>query len=101
VKIAIAALQKGKESEISAQAGKSPLYLIFNERGELLEELKNPFTVGGGGAGFGVAKMLADREVDAVAAGKFGANMTDALRERGIRAYEMKGVVRDALETIR
>ena len=101
MKIAIAALQKGNQSEISAQAGRAPLYLIFNERGELLEELKNPFTFGGGGAGFGVAKMLADREVNAVAAEKFGANMTDALRERGIRAYEMKGAVKDALARIR
>ncbi len=99
--IAIAVLKKGNESEISAQAGKSPFYLIFNERGELLEELKNPFALGGGGAGFGVAKMLADRKVDAVAAGKFGANMTDALKERGIRAFEMSGTVEDSLAKIR
>lgn len=101
MKIAVAALKKGDDSEISSQAGKSPFYLIFNERGELLEELKNPFGVGGGGAGFGVAKMLADKEVSAVAAGKFGANMTDALKERGIRVYEMKGAVKDALSRIR
>ena len=43
MKIAVAALQKGNQSEISAQAGKSPVYLIFNERGELLEELKKTF----------------------------------------------------------
>ena len=97
----MAAIKKGNGSEISAQAGKSPFYLIFNERGELLEELKNPFALGGGGAGFGVAKMLADRKVEAVVAGKFGANMADALKERGIRAYEVSGTVEDALAKIR
>lgn len=96
MKIAVAALKKGENSEISTQAGRSPFYLIFDERGKLLEELKNPFSVGGGGAGFGVAKMLADKEVSAVAAGKFGANMADALKERGIRVYEMKGTAKEA-----
>jgi predicted Fe-Mo cluster-binding NifX family protein len=101
MKIAVAALEKSLDSEISTQAGKSPFYLIINEQGELQEELKNPFSIGGGGAGFGVAKMLADRAVDAVAAGKFGANMIEALEQRGIRAYEMKGTVLDATAKIR
>ena len=78
MKIAVAATNKNKNSEISPLGGRAPFYLIFNEKGELLDSLSNPFAVGGGGAGFAVAKMLADRKVDAVIAGGFGSNMIGA-----------------------
>lgn len=94
MKIAVAAVKKEVGSDISGQAGRAPYYLIFNESADLLEVLKNPFRVGGGGAGFGVAKMLADRQVDAAVAEKFGPKMMGALKERGIRAYTMKGVAK-------
>jgi predicted Fe-Mo cluster-binding NifX family protein len=101
MKIAVAAYQKSQTSEISVQAGRAPFFLIFDERGALLEILKNPFSVGGGGAGFGVAKMLGDKQVQVVIAGKFGSNMIDSLKEKGIHTYEMKGIAKEALANIK
>ena len=99
MKIAVASIDKNENSEISQQTGRAPYYLIFNEKCELIETVSNPFSIGGGGAGFAVAKMLADKEVDIVIAGKFGSNMTDTLKTRGLKYYEKPGMkVKDAVE---
>ena len=100
MKIAIATLTKDATSQISTQTGRSPYFLLFDEQGVVVEVLKNPFGVGGGGAGFGVAKMLADKEVTAVAGGKFGANMIGALKERNIQSFEMEGTAQEAVRKI-
>ena len=91
MKIAVAATNKNEKAEISTLGARAPFYLIFNEKGELLEALSNPFAVGGGGAGFSVAKMLADKEVETMVAGEFGHNMLTALDERGIVHHEVSG----------
>jgi predicted Fe-Mo cluster-binding NifX family protein len=96
MKIAVAANEKTQTSEISARAGRAPFYLIFDGTGVLVESVVNPFSSVGGGAGIGVAKMLASKQVTAIIAGKFGHNMTDAMNEKGIRAYEMDGRAEEA-----
>ncbi len=96
MKIAIAALSDQEDSEISQQAGRSPFYLIF-ENGTLVETIKNPFRMGGGGAGFGVAKVLKDKKVELVIAGAFGPNMESAMSSYGINFKEKTGTVKDAL----
>jgi len=100
MKIAIATIEKSVDSEISQRAGRAPYFLVFDEKGELLEEIKNPFTVGGGGAGIAVAKMLADKGVEAVIAGSIGGNMMTALEERGLKTYQKEGKAKEALEEI-
>lgn len=97
MKTAVASMGKEESSEISQQAGRAPYYLIF-EDGKLSETIENPFAVGGGGAGFGVAKMLADRGVKKVVAGAFGPNMSGALEQRGLEHRQMTGKVSDALK---
>jgi predicted Fe-Mo cluster-binding NifX family protein len=96
MRIAVASDGKDKGSGVSQVAGRSPHYLIFEEGGKLLETVKNPFAVGGGGAGWGVAKMLADRKVDVVAAGRFGPNMVQALEQRGMKHVECSGAAEEA-----
>jgi len=97
MRIAVAALKKKENSQISMQAGRAPYYLIFNEKSEILGTVPNPFKRGGGGAGFGVAKMLADEKIDMVIAGGFGKNMIEALEERGMKYLEATGDVKEAL----
>lgn len=97
MRIAIASVSKEEGAEISPRPGRAPFYLLYDETGELLEVISNPFSRGGGGAGFGVAKMLADKGVDIVVGGQFGENMEGALRERGLKYSEMTGSVRDGL----
>jgi len=97
MRVAVATLNKKETSQISVQAGRAPYYLIFDENFKLLEPVSNPFKRGGGGAGFGVVKMLADKKVDMVIAGGFGENMIGALAERGIRYLEITGKAKQAL----
>jgi predicted Fe-Mo cluster-binding NifX family protein len=97
MKIAVAATGKEEASEISPRSGRSKFYLIFNEKGDLLEVISNPFSRGGGGAGFGVAKMLADKGVTVVIGGAFGGNMEEILKARGLTYYEMSGTVKEGL----
>ena len=100
MKIAIAALKKKENAGISDQAGRAPFYLLFDESSELVERVSNPFSRGGGGAGYGVAKMLADMKVDLVVAGTIGEKMIGALKERGLRYREMSGTAIEAVKLI-
>jgi predicted Fe-Mo cluster-binding NifX family protein len=100
MKIAIATTGKNESSEISFQAGRAPYYLIFNEKIELLEEVSNPFFVGGGGAGFAVAKMLADKGVNIMVAGEIGDNMKNALNQKGINYYQKQGIAEEVAKEI-
>jgi predicted Fe-Mo cluster-binding NifX family protein len=90
MKIAIAAEGKNLDSEISVRAGRAPFYLIFEDK-KMLEAIKNPFAVGGGGAGWSVAHMLVDKGVNLVIAGEIGPNMIAALKDKGLDYKEESG----------
>ena len=94
--IAIASEGKTKDSEISVKAGRAPYYLFFKGK-KLVEAWKNPFAVGGGGAGFAVAKVVAGKSVEKVVVGKAGPNFKGALEGRGVKLVEKTGSVKDAL----
>src|SRR4030042_2423313 len=100
MKIAVAALRREENSAVSPRSGRSKFYLVFDENGTLLEVLSNPFSRGGGGAGFGVAKMLADKKVDIVIGSQIGAHMEEALKRRGLKYYERTGSAKDAVARI-
>ncbi len=97
-KIAIAAIKDSLDSKISQVAGRAPFWLIFEDK-ELIKSIKNPFQFGGGGAGFGVAKMLKKEEVQLVIAGQFGPNMQKALEDYGIKSQIKQDItVKEALK---
>ena len=97
MKIAIASEGKDADSEISTRGARAPYYLIF-ENGSLTKEIKNPFAVGGGGAGWSVAYMLAEEKVNLAIAGRIGPNMEAALKEKGIKSREDSGKIKDLKE---
>jgi len=90
MKVAVASEGKEINSEISLRGGRAPYYLIFKDK-KLIEVIKNPFAIGGGGAGFSVAYMLAEKRVDLVVIGNIGGNMKSALREKGIKFKQVTG----------
>ncbi len=96
MKIAIASLGKTENDEISPVAGRAPYYLIFDGK-KLVKTIENPFRRGGGGAGFGVAKVLANEKVSEAVAGHFGGNMISALKDNKIKTKTAKGKVSDVL----
>ncbi|MCD4705865.1 hypothetical protein K8R61_02165 [bacterium] len=100
MKIAIATNEKNENAEISERGARASHFMIFNEKSELLETLANPFAVGGGGAGFSVAKMLADNGVNVFVANHIGGNMISALEERNVKYYKKEGKVKEAAQKI-
>ena len=101
MKIAISSESKDEKSRVSQASGRAPYYLIF-ENDKLIKTIKNPFRIGGGGAGFGVAEMLSDESVDMVISGKFGTNMKDAFDSKGIKYQEVSGItIKEALANVK
>jgi len=97
MRIAIAATSDDASAQIDDHAGRAPSYLIFDDRGTLVETISNPFTGAEHGAGHRTARMLADKNVDLVIAGRFGSAMREELSERDIKMSEQTGKVQDAL----
>ena len=98
MKIAISSEGKNENSQVSQMSGRAPYYLIFENK-KLTKTIKNPFRIGGGGAGYSVAEMLSEEKVNLVISGKFGGNMVSALETKGIKSKEMSGItVKEALE---
>ena len=97
MKIGIASEGKSLDSEISQQGGRAPYYLIFDDK-NLVETIKNPFALGGGGAGFSVAFMLAEKKVNLVVAGEVGVNMKNAIKEKGMKFKEGSGKISNVLK---
>lgn len=97
MRIAIASEGNDINSIISSQGGRAPFYLIFDGK-KLVESIKNPFAVGGGGAGWSVAKILADKGVDVVILSSIGPNMVSALKERNIKVEIKTGKVSDIID---
>ena len=96
MKIAVASEGKELDSKVSDKGGRALYYLVFDDK-KLVETIKNPFATGGGGAGFSVAYMLAEKKVGLVIAGKVGGNMVSALNEKGIEFREEGGKVVDVV----
>jgi predicted Fe-Mo cluster-binding NifX family protein len=98
MKIAVASEGKEGSSRISGRGGRAPYYLFFKE-GILVEAVKNPFAMGGGGVGWSVAHFLADKDVKIVIAGKIGTNMQRALNEKGLKFKESEGIVEEVVKS--
>ncbi|MBD3313825.1 hypothetical protein GF345_05265 [Candidatus Woesearchaeota archaeon] len=97
MKIAVASEGKEETSNVSAVSGRAPYYLIFEDK-KLVKEIKNPFTVGGG-AGFSVAQMLINEEVDMVISGNIGGNMQEMLDSKKVKTKIVEGkTVKEAVE---
>ena len=98
MKIAIASEKENEKAKVCPTAGRTPYYLIFQDK-KFVKTIKNPFAVGGGGAGLGVVQMLNNEGVEMVISGKFGPNMISALEEKGMKYKEMQDItVKEVLE---
>ena len=98
--IAVAAVDRTENSEISSRAARAPYYLIFDTHGKLLEVVSNPFHNAARRSGPKVAGLLAGKDVTVVVAGGFGHRMKTALDEEGIRHEETTGVVNKVVQEL-
>ncbi len=100
MKIAVASSGQTKGAAISRQAGKAPFFLLFDDRGTLLESIENPARGQSRRAGPSAALFLADQGVTLVIAGEFGKKMKQALEEHHIHYVKKTGVVDHVVQTI-
>jgi len=99
MRIAVASEGKGENSEISLRGGRAPYYLVFESK-KLKEVIKNPFAIGGGGAGWSVAYMLAEKKIDLVIVGRAGPNMEFALKQKKIKFKQASGKVLNIIKKL-
>ena len=95
--IAIAATAPEPDGQVAMHGARAPFYLLFDERGSMLEALANPVVQVEGGAAPRAALFLADRGVALLAAGDFGNRFISELEEKGIRHVQMSGLISDVI----
>jgi predicted Fe-Mo cluster-binding NifX family protein len=101
MRVAIASSDKKESSQVSPVGARAEYYLIFENK-KLVKTIKNPFAVGGGGAGFAVAQTMADEKVDLFVCGRVGPNMQTALETKGIKLKLISGkTVKETLKQIK
>jgi predicted Fe-Mo cluster-binding NifX family protein len=100
LKIAVASSGKTRDAQVADQAARCPWLLFFDEEGQLLEVLENPYQQAGGGAGLKCIELLTDRKVSVFAAGRVGNKMAGALEQNGITFVAFRGTVEDAVRHI-
>ena len=100
IKIAVAANGKSAQASVSNIAAKCPYYLIFNNKGELIEVVDNPYRDASRGAGPLAANFLAQRGIITVIAGNFGSKMVNTLENKSITHFEFKGIADNAVKKV-
>jgi predicted Fe-Mo cluster-binding NifX family protein len=95
--IAIAASGKLISDSVSAQAGRSPFFLFFDNQGSLVEAVTNPYK-DAANAGIPTLDFLASKGIKVLVAESFGPKIIEVMKDKGIRPVEFKGSVRDAVK---
>ena len=98
-KIAVAASDKIPGASVSSQAGRSPFFLLFDEKGKLTETITNPYKEAGS-SGIAVADFLAGKGVTIVVAEGFGDRIVQVMKGKGIRAVAFKGSAEEAIKKV-
>lgn len=96
-KIAIASGGKTTDSQVEFQGGRAQWLIFFNDKGEFIETLENPFYQDRSQAGVKCAELLADKKITIFIAGNIGNKMVEALEDFEITFISFSGTVEDAI----
>ena len=100
MRIAVATTGNDALAEISSHTGRAQYFLIFDEKGDLLDALPNPYIRSGRGAGRRAAALLVKQAVDLLIGGRFGPTLREHLASHGIRCTEKTGRAHDAVRSV-
>ena len=98
-KIAVAANGQTLAASVSAQPGRSPFFLLFDEKGKLIEAIANP-AKDAASSGIAVTDFLAGKGVTVAVAGEYGPQIVDVMKNKGIKAVAFKGSVEEAVKKV-
>lgn len=97
MRIVVAATDQTPAAAVSNNAGPSPYFLVFDQKGKLVETLTNPYKEADS-AGPKVVTFLAGKGATVVVAGDFGPRLVEIMKSKGITALSFKGSVQDAVK---
>jgi len=100
MKIAVASKTSDINASITKRGARAPYYLLFNDQGELLEAVSNPFSEVDRGAAPRAAGLLADKGVTLLAAGDFGPRFISELKQEGIDHVQRSGQASDIIRQL-
>jgi len=98
MKIAVAADTTNTDAPVSMHAARAPCYLVYNENGELLDTITNPYHSVERGAAPRVTQLLQEYQINALVAGEFGGRFIDLLEEKSIAAVTAQGPANKAVK---
>ena len=100
MKIAVASDTPDIKAEVSMHGARAAFYLVFDDTGNPVGEMENPFASIERGAGPRVAGFLADAGIGVVVAGQFGPRFESALEETGIKIHRKTGTIKDVVRQL-
>jgi predicted Fe-Mo cluster-binding NifX family protein len=98
-KIAVAANGDAPGAQVSAQPASSPYFLIFDQKGKLLEALENPYKTAAS-PGPDIVNYLAGKGATVVVGGDFGPKIVDAMKAKRMWPVRFKGSAEDAVKKV-
>lgn len=98
---AIAAMGKEVTAPIYFLAARATHYHLYDENGNLVEVIANPYLGKDMEIGPAAAQMLAERGVDVLVAGMAGPKMKDVLVARKVRFVSRKGTVQNVVDELK
>jgi predicted Fe-Mo cluster-binding NifX family protein len=98
-KILVATKQKSPEASVSELAAQAPYFLIFDEKGNLVEAIDNPFK-GKNEAGKILLGFLVEKGVTAIVGRDYCGDIIGMLKNKGITAYNFEGSAAEAAKKV-
>jgi predicted Fe-Mo cluster-binding NifX family protein len=98
-KICVATKEKSPEAAVSDKAGLAPYFLIFDEKGNLVEIIDNPFK-DKKEAGKLMLGFLVEKGVTAIIGRDYCGDIIGMLKNRGITAYNFEGSAAEAAKKV-
>ena len=98
-KIAVGASGDAPGAPVNAQAASSPYFLVFDQKGKLLEALENPYK-NADSPGPDVVNYLSGKGVTVVIAGDFGPRIVDVMKAKRMWPIRFAGTAQDAVKKV-
>jgi predicted Fe-Mo cluster-binding NifX family protein len=94
-RIAVAANGQTPAATVSNQAGQSPFFLIFDEKGNFVQAIANSYK-DQWGSGISTVDFLVSKGVTVLVAATYGPKIVDVIKDKGMRPVEFTGTAGDA-----
>lgn len=99
-KIYVSTKEKSSEAAVSEKAGIAPYFLIFDEKGDLVEIKDNPFKTRKFKVGHLMADFLPGKGVTAVIGTDYCGEIVDVIKNKGVTPYNFQGGAKEAVEKL-